>query len=152
VFGPNTPGLAVPGETLLGVIPTEVLSTGTAGVVSRAGTLTYEILQQLTRAGLGQRVVVGLGSEHVAGTSFEPVLEWFERDSLVQEIVLVGGVSGGPEGQLADYIKARGSKPIVAYLPGRHSPGSLVSKAIEELENADVSVARSPWELPRLLR
>jgi succinyl-CoA synthetase alpha subunit len=167
VIGPNCPGLAVPGEAKLGILPGGVLKPGSAGVVSRSGTLTYEIVEQLSRAGLGQRLVVGIGGDPVPGTSFEPVLEWFERDPAVQEIVLIGEIGGDLEERAADYVRARVSKPVVAYVAGRHAPperrmghagaivmgerGTAASK-IEALKEAEVLVAKYPWEVPRLLR
>lgn len=167
VIGPNCPGLAVPGEASLGVIPAKALKLGGVGVVSRSGTLTYEITSLLSKAGLGQRLLVGLGGDAVPCTSFEPILEWMERDESVDSIVLIGEIGGDFEERAADYIRARVTKPVAAYIAGSHAPlgtrmghagaiasagsGSAASK-VAALEDAEALVARFPWDIPRLLK
>lgn len=166
VIGPNGPGVAIPGVSKLGIFPNEVLKSGAVGVVSRSGTLTYEVLNYLSRANLGQRAVVGLGGDEVPGISFIPVLEWFERDPRVREILLIGEIGTDLEQQAAQFIHDNVTKPTVAYIAGRYAPigkrmghaGAIVlgdrhtaQSKITALEQANVAVAKSPWDVPKLL-
>jgi succinyl-CoA synthetase alpha subunit len=122
IVGPNTPGIISPGKSKMGVMPAHVFSQGTVGLISRSGTLTYEIANNLSRAGLGQSTTVGLGGDPVVGLSFVDVLELFKHDSETDAVVLVGEIGGNSEENAADFIKAGYPKPVVAYIAGRTAP------------------------------
>ncbi|MCL5788377.1 MAG: succinate--CoA ligase subunit alpha [Candidatus Marsarchaeota archaeon] len=166
VIGPNCPGVVSPGKSKVGIMPNPIFSPGGVGVVSRSGTLTYEVAYQLTRAGLGQSSVVGIGGDPVVGTSFTEVLAMFEDDPETRAVVLLGEIGGDAEEKAAEYISARMTKPVVAYVAGRTAPagkrmghaGAIVSGTegtaetkIKTLELAGVRVAETPSEIPRLL-
>ena len=122
IVGPNTPGIISPGKSKMGVMPAHVFSQGTVGLISRSGTLTYEIANNLSRAGLGQSTTVGLGGDPVVGLSFVDVLRLFKHDSETDAVVLVGEIGGNSEENAATYIKADYPKPVVAYIAGRTAP------------------------------
>jgi len=167
LIGPNTPGVIVPGVYKLGVMPTSAFSKGNVAVFSRSGTLMYEISQRLVSSGLGQRVVLGIGADPVTCTTFENLLEWCRDLDEVKAIVIIGEIGGVAEERLASYISRRGvEKPVAAFIAGRHAPkerrmghagaivygsyGSAESK-ISALLGAGVAVAKSPYELSRVL-
>jgi succinyl-CoA synthetase alpha subunit len=122
IIGPNCPGILVPGVNKLGIIPENVGTTGQIALVSRSGTLTYEIAHALTKAGLGQRYIVGIGGDPIKGTSFVDTLKIFENDPAVTDIVLVGEIGGRDEQIAAEYIKKHVNKPVFAYVAGHHAP------------------------------
>jgi succinyl-CoA synthetase alpha subunit len=167
VLGPNGPGVTTPGQCRVGIMPTQLFSPGHVGVVSRSGTLTYEIVAGLTRAGLGQSTAVGLGGDPVVGMSFVDVLRLFNEDPETHAIVLIGEIGGRAEEDAAAYIAANITKPVAAYIAGRTAPegkrmghaGAVISGTegtaehkIQALEAAGVGVATLVSGVPGLLR
>jgi succinyl-CoA synthetase alpha subunit len=167
IIGPNCPGIAAPGKTKVGIIPNVVFRPGRIGVVSRSGTLTYEIVNALTEAGLGQSTCLGLGGDPVVGTSFLDALPAFERDPETDAVVLVGEIGGTAEEEAAEYIHRQFSKPVVAYIAGRSAPpgkrmghaGAIIARGrgtaeskVRALEAAGARVATFPYEIPGLMR
>lgn len=167
IIGPNTPGVITPGECKLGVMPGHVFAKGKVGMVSRSGTLTYEIASSLTSAGLGQSTCVGIGGDPIVGLSFIDVLERFREDPETEAVVLVGEIGGNLEEKAAEYISETDyPKPVVAFIAGRAAPpgkrmghagaiimgraGTAQSK-IEALEGVGVSVAGRPSEVAQLI-
>lgn len=122
VVGPNSPGIIIPGKLLLGTHPPEFYTPGPIGVISRSGTLTYEVALQLTQAGLGQSIVVGIGGDRVVGSSFQQWLQILEEHEPTEAIVLVGSIGGDSEEAAARYVTEAIDKPVVAYLAGRTAP------------------------------
>lgn len=122
LIGPNCPGILLPGSGTLGIIPASMGLPGSTGVVSRSGTLTYETVSGLSARGIGQRYVVGIGGDPIRGTGFIECLELFERDPLVDKIVLIGEIGGNDEQLAADYIRTHVTKPVYAYIAGHHAP------------------------------
>lgn len=122
VVGPNCPGLLVPGGPKLGIIPQAVGKAGSVAVVSRSGTLTYEAAASLSAAGIGQRVIIGIGGDRLRGLSFVDCLQAFEADTNAKSIVLIGEIGGQDEQAAADYIKASVTKPVFAYVVGHSAP------------------------------
>jgi succinyl-CoA synthetase alpha subunit len=166
VIGPNCPGVASPGKAKVGILPTKIFRKGNVGVVSKSGTLTYEIVNAISERKIGQSTCVGIGGDRVSGTSFIDVLEKFEKDRQTRQIVLVGEIGGTAEEEAADYIKKFVSKPVVAYIAGRTAPpgkrmghaGAIIARGrgtaeskIKALESAGVKVARIPTDVPDLL-
>ena len=167
VIGPNTPGIISPGVGKLGIMPTHIFSEGNVGVISRSGTLTYEIASQLTRAGIGQSTCVGIGGDPVIGTNYIDILERFEDDKDTDAVVLIGEIGGNAEELAAEYIKENMSKPVVSYIAGRTAPpgkrmghagaiiqgnsGTVESKT-QALNSADVEVAKMPSEIIELIQ
>ncbi|HZD43265.1 MAG TPA: succinate--CoA ligase subunit alpha [Methanomicrobiales archaeon] len=163
VIGPNCPGLLSPGEVKLGIMPAHLVSRGNVGVISRSGTLTYEIVHELTRAGIGQSTVVGIGGDPIIGQTFTDVLQRFEEDPETKAAVLIGEVGGS----LEEEGVAATDLPVVAYIAGVTAPpekrmghaGAIVEggegdarSKIRRLERMGVSVASRPSEIPSLLR
>ncbi len=122
LIGPNCPGLVVPGETKLGIMPTSIVKPGPVGLVSRSGTLTYEVVHQLTQAGLGQSTCLGIGGDPVIGTDFLDALAAFADDPKTRALVLIGEIGGDAEERAAELIKARFKIPVVAFIAGRTAP------------------------------
>ncbi|MFH1638615.1 MAG: succinate--CoA ligase subunit alpha [Candidatus Woesearchaeota archaeon] len=166
VIGPNCPGMISPGASKLGIMPGHVFKKGKVGVISRSGTLTYEIVEELTKAGIGQSTVVGVGGDPVLGSSFIDLLELFERDKDTEKVVIIGEIGGDMEEKTADFIKENFSKPVVAYIAGTTAPegkkmghaGAVISGSsgtaaakIKKLKEAGVKVARLPSEVAKLL-
>ena len=167
VIGPNTPGIITPGVGKLGIMPTHIFKEGNVGVISRSGTLTYEVASQLTRGGIGQSTCVGIGGDPVIGTNYIDILKKFEADDDTEAIVLIGEIGGNAEENAAEFIKDNISKPVVSYIAGRTAPpgkrmghagaiihgssGTAESK-INALTDAGVSVAKMPSEIVDLVR
>ena len=167
MIGPNCPGLITPGECKIGIMPGHIFSKGDIGVVSRSGTLTYEIVDELTRNGMGQTTCVGIGGDPIIGSSFVDVLGWFEKDPATKAVVLSGEIGGNDEEMAADFIKNHMTKPVVAFIAGKTAPpgkqmghaGAIVSGSagsaqskVEAFTAANVPVADLPSEVVGLLR
>jgi len=168
VIGPNTPGIITPEECKLGVMPSHVFKRGKVGVVSRSGTLTYEIAANLTDAGLGQSTCLGIGGDPVVGLSFVDILEMFRNDLETKAIAMIGEIGGNAEEKAAEYVKNTDyPKPIAAYIAGRAAPpgkrmghaGAIImgksgtaETKIEALRNAGVKIAFKPSEIATLLK
>jgi succinyl-CoA synthetase alpha subunit len=165
LVGPNCPGLLTPGEAKVGIIPGNIAIPGKVGVVSRSGTLTYEVLYALKNLGLGVSTCVGIGGDPINGTSFIDTLEMFQEDDGTEKIVLIGEIGGSDEEQAAEYISKHVTKPVAAFIAGRTAPpgkrmghagaivqgGSGLAEAkIRALEAAGVRVAKHPEEIPQL--
>jgi succinyl-CoA synthetase alpha subunit len=166
MIGPNCPGLITPGECKIGIMPADIFLPGEIGIVSRSGTLTYEIVDELTRAGLGQSTCVGIGGDPIIGSSFVDVLGWFENDASTRAVVMSGEIGGNDEEQAAEFIKTM-TKPVVGFIAGKTAPagkrmghaGAIVSGSsgtaqakIEALEAAGACVAELPNQIPQLIR
>ncbi len=167
IIGPNTPGIISPGKCKLGIMPYHIFKEGNIGVISRSGTLTYEIVDALTKSGFGQSTSVGLGGDPVVGMSFIDVLNLFEEDEGTEAVVLIGEIGGNAEELTANYIKENIKKSVVAYIAGINAPrgkrmghagaviegrtGTAESK-IDAFEAAGVPVAKLPSEIPELIR
>ncbi len=167
VIGPNTPGIVTPGECKLGIMPAHIFKPGSVGIVSRSGTLTYEIAASLTRSGLGQSTCLGLGGDPITGLDFVEILRMFEKDRQTKAVVLIGEIGGNLEELTAKYIIEQSyPKPVVAFIAGRSAPpgkrmghagaiimgkaGTAESK-IEALRSAGVKVAEKPCDVARLV-
>jgi succinyl-CoA synthetase alpha subunit len=163
VVGPNCPGVLSPGEIKLGIMPAHLFSRGPVGVISRSGTLTYEIVDELTKAGIGQSTVVGIGGDPVIGQTFSDVLARFEEDDSTRAVVLIGEVGGSLEEEGAGSTDL----PLAAYIAGISAPpekrmghaGAIIEggegdarSKIERLRKMDVPVASRPSEIPALIR
>lgn len=166
LVGPNCPGVLSPGKANVGIIPAEIFSPGPVGLVSRSGTLTYQIGNELTQLGIGQSTIVGIGGDPVVGTSFIDALERFEADPETRFVVMVGEIGGSEEEKAAAFIAERMTKPVVGYIAGRTAPpgktmghaGAIISgsagtaKAKQEaLEARGVRVGTNPTEAARLV-
>ncbi len=166
VIGPNTAGIISPDKSKLGIMPAQVFAPGRVGVVSRSGTLAYEIALAITEAGFGESTLVGIGGDPVVGTSFVEVLEMFESDDETSAVVLIGEIGGDAEERAAEFITTM-SKPVVGYVAGLTAPpgkrmghaGAIISRGkgtaegkIRALEKSGARVARLPQEIPELLR
>ena len=167
VIGPNTPGIASPGKAKLGIIPNHILKKGDVGVVSRSGTLTYEIVDLLSRAGIGQSTCIGIGGDRVSGTDFVEVLELFKKDKQTKRVVLIGEIGGSAEEEAAEFISKGFTKPVTAYIAGKSAPqgkrmghaGAIVSRGtgtaegkIKALKAAGAEVAGTAVDIVRLVK
>jgi succinyl-CoA synthetase alpha subunit len=167
LIGPNCPGLITPGESKVGIIPGSICTAGSVGVVSRSGTLTYEVVDQLTRAGIGQSTCVGIGGDPINGTSFIDVLEAFEADPKTKAIAMMGEIGGTDEQEAARFVHDRMKKPVVGFIAGQTAPpgrrmghaGAIISgsagtaaEKLEAFEKAGIGIARRPKDFVELLR
>ena len=167
IIGPNCPGIITPGAAKVGIMPGHIFTPGPVGIVSRSGTLTYEIAYSLTRAGIGQSTAIGIGGDPIVGLTFTEAMELFEKDPQTRALVLIGEIGGDMEERAARMIEeGRFTKPVVAFIAGRTAPpgkrmghagaiimmgtGSYQDK-VRALERAGVRVARIPQEIPKLV-
>ncbi len=167
LVGPNCPGLLTPGECKVGIIPGDIAIPGNVGVVSRSGTLTYEVLYALKLLNMGASTCVGIGGDPINGTNFINCLELFEHDPQTEKVVMIGEIGGTDEDKAAEYISSKMTKPVVAFIAGQTAPpgkrmghagaiieggsGTAASK-VRALEAAGVKVAKHPEEIPLLLK
>ena len=166
VFGPNGPGITSVGRCKIGIMPNKIFKKGNVAIASRSGTLTYEIVDAVTKSGRGESTVIGLGGDPVVGLNYIDVLEQFEKDPDTEQIVLVGEIGGSNEELAAQYIKKHVSKKVVAYITGRSAPpgkrmghaGAIIEKGVGTAESkikafneAGVKVADYPDDVPGLL-
>lgn len=167
LVGPNCPGLLTPGECKVGIIPGDISLQGDVGVVSRSGTLTYEVLYALKLVGMGVSTCVGIGGDPINGTDFIDCLGMFEEDPQTEKVVMIGEIGGSDEERAAQFILDRMTKPVVSFIAGQTAPpgkrmghaGAIIeggsgtaAEKIKALHNASVKVARHPEEIPELLR
>ena len=167
LIGPNCPGLTSVGEAKVGIIPGNIHRPGPVGLVSRSGTLTYEVVQAMTDAGLGQSTCVGIGGDPIVGTSFTDVLDMLNRDPATEAIVMIGEIGGEEEEKAAAFVQREVRKPMAAFIAGRTAPpgrrmghaGAIISGGAgtaeskrAALEAAGIAVADSPSQIPELLR
>jgi succinyl-CoA synthetase alpha subunit len=166
LIGPNCPGLLTPGEAKVGIIPGNIAIPGSVGVVSRSGTLTYEVLYALKARGLGASTCVGIGGDPINGTNFIDVLEMFEGDPHTDQVVLIGEIGGTDEEKAADYIAAHMTKPVVAFIAGQTAPpgkrmghaGAIIEggagtaeEKVAALQQAGVRIAQHPEQIADIL-
>ena len=167
LIGPNCPGLISPDESMVGIMPGNIFKKGHTGVISRSGTLTYEVVDNLTKAGLGQSTAVGVGGDPVVGLYFEDLLQRFQDDPDTDSIVLIGEIGGDAEERAARYIKEHVTKPVAVFIDGRTAPpgkqmghaGAIISSGsgtaeekIQAFKAVGVPVAMEPSEVPELLK
>lgn len=166
LIGPNCPGLISPGESKVGIIPATICARGRVGLVSRSGTLTYEVVHQLTTHGIGQSTCIGIGGDPIIGTNFIDCLEAFEADSETDAIVMMGEIGGTDEQKAAEYVAAHVSKPVIGFIAGQTAPpgrrmghaGAIISgssgtasEKMEAFEKAGISVMGRPADVVKLL-
>ena len=166
LVGPNSPGIASPGKSKVGILPGGIFLKGNVGVASRSGTLTYEIVNSLSEKGMGQSTCVGLGGDPITGTSFIGALDAFEKDKDTKAVVLVGEIGGTAEEEAAEYITKNISKPVFAFIAGRTAPpgkrmghaGAIIARGkgtaaskIKAFEKAGVKLAKFPTDIADLV-
>jgi succinyl-CoA synthetase alpha subunit len=167
LLGPNCPGLISPGKAKVGIIPGRICTPGPIGLVSRSGTLTYEVVFQMTRAGMGQTTCVGIGGDPINGTNFIDCLAAFEADGETEAVVMIGEIGGTDEQEAARFVKEKMSKPVVGFIAGQTAPpgrrmghaGAIISgsagtaaEKIEAFKDAGIGVAQRPIDVVQLLR
>jgi len=167
LLGPNCPGLLTPGEAKVGIIPGNIAIPGDIGVISRSGTLTYEVLYALKNVGLGATTCVGIGGDPINGTNFIDCLAMFEEDPQTEKVVMIGEIGGTDEEKAAQFIASKMTKPVVSFIAGQTAPpgkrmghagaiieggaGTAIDK-VKALEAAGVKVAKHPEQIPDLLK
>ncbi|MCK5731357.1 MAG: succinate--CoA ligase subunit alpha [Draconibacterium sp.] len=167
MIGANCPGLMTVDECLIGILPANIFKKGNVGLISRSGTLTYEVVDMLTASGLGQTTCVGIGGDSVSGLYFKDLLEMYENDPETEAVVLIGEIGGDAEEQAAQFIKDNMTKPVVAFIAGQSAPpgkrmghaGAIISSGagtaeekIKAFTAAGVPVAKEPSEIPGLVK
>ncbi|MBM3899510.1 MAG: succinate--CoA ligase subunit alpha [Gemmatimonadetes bacterium] len=167
LIGPNCPGLITPGESKVGIIPGRICTPGPVGVVSRSGTLTYEVVYQLTRAGIGQTTCVGIGGDPINGTNFIDCLAAFEKDPATKAIAMMGEIGGTDEQEAAEFIRLQMKKPVVGFIAGQTAPpgrrmghaGAIISgssgtaqEKLEAFAAAGMGIAKRPIDFVELLK
>ncbi|MEE9216123.1 MAG: succinate--CoA ligase subunit alpha [Anaerolineales bacterium] len=166
LVGPNCPGLLTPGESKVGIIPGHITDPGSVGVVSRSGTLTYEVLYALQQHGLGVSTCVGIGGDPINGTGFTDTLQMFEDDHHTEAVVMIGEIGGASEERAAEFISSSMTKPVVGFIAGQSAPpgkrmghagaiieagSGMAADKIAALQSAGVRVAEHPEAIPELL-
>lgn len=167
LIGPNCPGLISPGKSLVGIMPTMIFKEGSTGVISRSGTLTYEVVYNLTEQGMGQSTAVGVGGDPVVGLYYQELLKMFENDPYTDSIALIGEIGGDAEERAAEYIRDHVTKPVAVFIAGQQAPpgkqmghaGAIISSGsgtaaekIAAFEAVGVPVAKEPSQIPGLLK
>ncbi len=167
LIGPNCPGLMSPEQCLVGILPGQIFTKGNIGVISRSGTLTYEVVYHLTQSGMGQSTAIGMGGDPVVGLYFKELLEMLENDPETEAIVMIGEIGGNAEELAAEYIKKNVTKPVIGFIAGQAAPvgkqmghaGAIIAggsgtaaEKIAALEAAGVQVAGEPSDIPQMIR
>ncbi|MBA3656513.1 MAG: succinate--CoA ligase subunit alpha [Gemmatimonadaceae bacterium] len=167
LLGPNCPGLISPGKSKVGIIPGRICTPGNIGLVSRSGTLTYEVVDQMTRAGMGQTTCVGIGGDPINGTNFIDCLDAFEKDPDTTAVVMIGEIGGTDEQEAAKFVKEKMSKPVVGFIAGQTAPpgrrmghaGAIISgsagtaaEKMQAFEENGLGVAKRPIDVVELLK
>ena len=167
LIGPNCPGLISPGKSKIGIMPASIHHQGRIGVISRSGTLTYEVVHALSSAGMGQSTCIGIGGDPIIGTGYQDLLERFEADTDTDAVVLIGEIGGDSEERAAEYIAAEMSTPVVSFISGRSAPkgkrmghaGAIISGSqgtaeakVKAFADAGIPLAETPSEIPMIIK